>query len=178
MAMAAVLPVCARCGHTGRTCLWDFGLRIPPSQKAMREFFAAWRDALPRARKWAVACRDYVMAKLAYLSGVRAAELCGVGMADVHWEAGQWGRFVVQGKGARGSGPRPRPREAFMFDQGRELLWWYVEEVRGHFRDDPEHPRPAPGKPAQRPAPRPAEPHPHRHGTPCCRPCHHPRGQG
>ncbi|MDA5283889.1 site-specific integrase [Streptomyces sp. Isolate_45] len=116
----------------------DFGLRIPPSQKAMRDFFAAWRDALPQARKWAVACRDYVMAKLAYLSGVRAAELCGVGMADVHWEAGQWGRFVVQGKGARGSGPRPR--EAFMFEQGRELLWWYVEEVRGHFRDDPEHP--------------------------------------
>lgn len=116
----------------------DFGLRIPPSQRAMREFFAAWRDALPQARKWAVSCRDYVMAKLAYLSGVRAAELCGVGIADVQWEAGQWGRFVVQGKGARGSGPRPR--EAFMFEQGRELLWWYVEEVRGHFRDDPEHP--------------------------------------
>ncbi|MGW7276477.1 tyrosine-type recombinase/integrase [Streptomyces sp. NPDC054864] len=116
----------------------DFGLRIPPSQRAMRELFAAWRDALPQARKWAVACRDYVMAKLAYLSGVRAAELCGVGIADVHWEAGQWGRFVVQGKGARGSGPRPR--EAFMFEQGRELLWWYIEDVRGQFRDDLEHP--------------------------------------
>ncbi|GJF20970.1 tyrosine-type recombinase/integrase [Streptomyces sp. HO565] len=116
----------------------DFGLRVPPSQRAMREFFAAWRDALPRARKPAVACRDYVMAKLDYLSGVRASELCGVGLCDVHWELGKWGRFVVQGKGARGSGPRPR--EAFMFQEGRELLWWYVEEVRGLFHDDPEHP--------------------------------------
>ncbi|RSO07051.1 integrase [Streptomyces sp. WAC 06783] len=116
----------------------DFGLRVPPSQRAMREFFAAWREALPLARKQAVACRDYVMAKLDYRSGVRASELCGVGVRDVHWESGRWGRFVVQGKGARGSGPRPR--EAFMFEDGRELLWWYVEEVRGLFQDDPEHP--------------------------------------
>lgn len=69
----------------------DFGLRVPPSQQAMREFFASWRRALPQARKEAVACRDYVMAKIAYLSGVRAAELCGVCMRDVHWESGQWG---------------------------------------------------------------------------------------
>ena len=36
----------------------DFGLRIPPSQTAMREFFSRWRDDLPQARKYAVACRD------------------------------------------------------------------------------------------------------------------------
>lgn len=40
----------------------DFGLRIPPSQTAMKEFFARWREQLPYARKYAVACRDYVMA--------------------------------------------------------------------------------------------------------------------
>ncbi|WP_319770501.1 hypothetical protein [Streptomyces europaeiscabiei] len=83
----------------------DFGLRVPPPQRAIREFFTAWRDALPQSRKEAVACRDYMMAKIAYLSGVRAAELCGVALGDVHWESGRWGRFVVQGKGARGSGP-------------------------------------------------------------------------
>ncbi|OQD57440.1 integrase [Streptomyces phaeoluteigriseus] len=116
----------------------DFGLRVPPSQRAMTDFFVRWREALPTARKEAVACRDYVMAKIAYLSGVRASELCGVRISDVHWESGQWGRFIVEGKGARGSGPRQR--EAFLFQQGRELLWWYVEEVRGMFRDDPEHP--------------------------------------
>ncbi|TCR26184.1 hypothetical protein [Streptomyces sp. BK205] len=58
----------------------DFGLRVPPSQRAMTDFFARWRKALPAARKEAVACRDYVMAKIAYLSGVRASELCGVGL--------------------------------------------------------------------------------------------------
>ena len=125
----------------------DFGLRVQPSQRAMREFFAAWRAVLPQSRKEAVAYRDYVMAKIAYLSGVRTAELCGVALGDVHWESGRWGCFVVQGKGARGSGPRPR--EAFLFEQGRELLWWYVEEVRGMFRDDPEHPA-APLFPSER----------------------------
>jgi integrase/recombinase XerC len=112
----------------------DFGLRIPPSRRAMTEFFRAWRQSLPAARKAAVACRDYTMAKIAYVSGVRAAELCAVTLGDVHWEAGQWGRFLVHGKGANGSGPRMR--EAFLFPEGRELLWWYVEEIRGLFGDD------------------------------------------
>ncbi len=128
----------------------DFGLRVPPSQTAMTRFFAGWRDVLADARKEAVACRDYVMAKIAYLSGVRASELCRVRISDVHWESGQWGRFLVEGKGARGSGPRQR--EAFLFEQGRELLWWYVEDVRGLFRDDPEHPL-APLFPSERTPP-------------------------
>src|SRR5260370_38669271 len=59
-------------------------------------------------------------------------------MGDRHWESGQWGRFLVNGKGARGSGPRPR--EAYMFEDGRDLLWWWVEEIRGDFTDDPGHP--------------------------------------
>ena len=75
------------------------------------------------------------MGKLTYISGVRAAELCGVRIGDLHWESGQWGRFLVNGKGARGSGPRQR--EAYMFEEGRALLWWWIEEVRGGFSDDP-----------------------------------------
>jgi integrase/recombinase XerC len=113
----------------------EFGLRIPPSQRAMREFFAAWRASLAGERKAAVACRDYVMAKIAYCSGVRASELCGVRIGEVYWDHGQWGRFLVHGKGSRGSGPRDR--EAYLFTEGRELLWWYVEEIRGLFSDDP-----------------------------------------
>ena len=116
----------------------DFGLRIPPSQRATREFFATWRAALADARKPTIACRDYVMAKLTYISGVRAAELCAVKIGDVHWESGQWGRFLVDGKGARGSGPRQR--EAYLFADGRELLWWYIEEIRGEFPDDADDP--------------------------------------
>jgi integrase len=125
----------------------DFGLRVPPSATAMGEFFATWREALPSARKYPVAVRDYVMAKIAYLSGVRAAELCAVRIGDVYWELGQWGRFLVNGKGARGSGPRQR--EAFLFAEGRALLWWYVEEVRGQFCDDPADPA-APLWPSER----------------------------
>ncbi|MFF3579460.1 hypothetical protein [Streptomyces mirabilis] len=56
----------------------DFGLRIPPSARATKEFLAAWREALPRARKYPVAVRNYVMSKPTYISGVRAAELCQV----------------------------------------------------------------------------------------------------
>lgn len=68
--------------------------------------FARFRDSLREARKPAVARRDYVMSKLTYLSGVRAAELCDVRIGDVHWESGQWGRFLVNGKapGAPGRG--------------------------------------------------------------------------
>lgn len=94
-----------------------------------------------------MACRDYVMTKIGYISGLRAAELCPVTIGDVHWEHGQWGRFVVQGKGGRGSGPRPR--EVYMFREGRELLWWYIEEVRAEFGDDVEHPS-APLWPSER----------------------------
>jgi integrase/recombinase XerC len=115
----------------------DFGLRMP-SQRATREFFARWRDSLDQARKPLIARRDYVMGKLTYLSGVRAAELCGVTIGDLHWESGQWGRFLVNGKGARGSGPRQR--EAYMFAEGRDLLWWWIEDVRGCFADDPGDP--------------------------------------
>lgn len=114
----------------------DFGLRVPPSARAVGEFFADWRKDLVHARKEAVACRDYVMSKLIYITGVRASELCQMRMKDLHWEAGDFGRFVVQGKGARGSGPRQW--EAFLFAEGRELLWWYVEDIRGLFADDPE----------------------------------------
>ncbi len=116
----------------------DFGLRVPPSQRAAREFFGRWRDSLDQARKPLIARRDYVMGKITYISGVRAAELCGVRIGDLHGESGQWGRFLVNGKGARGSGPRPR--EAYMFQEGRDLLWWWIEDVRGDFTDDPGHP--------------------------------------
>lgn len=68
-------------------------------------------------------------------------------MGDVHWENGQWGRFLVFGKGANGSGPRER--EAFLFQEGRVLLWWYVEQIRGEFRDDAADPH-APLFPSER----------------------------
>ncbi|WP_241695318.1 site-specific integrase [Streptomyces sp. C] len=117
----------------------EFLQRVPPSRREMGEFFAGWRESLPASRKYPVAVRDYCMAKIAYISGVRATELCSVRLGDVHWELGRWGRFIVRGKGARGSGPRER--QAYLFAEGRELLWWYVEEIRGQFADDVADPR-------------------------------------
>jgi integrase len=125
----------------------DFGMRVPPSKRATKEFFASWRSDLPNARKFPVAARDYVMAKTTYFTGVRAAELCSVRIGDLHWELGTHGRFLVHGKGANGSGPRDR--DAFMFREGRELLWWYIEEIRGEFCDDPDDPM-APLWPSER----------------------------
>jgi integrase len=74
----------------------DFGLRIPPSQQEMKAFFASWREELSSTRKYPVAVRDYVMAKIAYVFGVRATELCQVRIGDVHWDNGHWGRFLVR----------------------------------------------------------------------------------
>lgn len=88
------------------------------------------------------------MGRIAYITGVWASELCGITIGDVHWESGQWGRLLVHGKCAHGSGPRQR--EAFLFAEGRALLWWYVEEIRGAFCDDPEDPS-APLWPSERP---------------------------
>jgi integrase/recombinase XerC len=108
----------------------DFGLRVPPSPRALREFFAAWRAGLPGARKELVACRDYVMAKLTYISGVRAAELCGVRIKDLHWEVravrpvpGPWqGCAGVRAAAAGGVHVRRGPGPAVVVyrgDQGR-----------------------------------------------------------
>lgn len=53
----------------------------------------------------------------------------------------------MHGKGARGSGPRQR--EAYLFEEGRALLWWYMGEVRAEFCDDPDNPE-APLFPSER----------------------------
>ncbi|WP_410578280.1 hypothetical protein [Amycolatopsis sp. lyj-108] len=58
----------------------------------MREFFGRWRADLPNARKYPMAVRDYMMAKITSVSRVQA-ELCGVRLGDVHWDLGQQGRF-------------------------------------------------------------------------------------
>ncbi|MBP2048376.1 hypothetical protein J2Z21_001300 [Streptomyces griseochromogenes] len=77
----------------------DFGLRIPPSRTEMKAFFTSWRQELCSARKYPVAVRNYVMAKTAYISGVRATELCLVRLGDLHWDNGQWGPLPGAGQG-------------------------------------------------------------------------------
>lgn len=59
----------------------DFGLRIPPSARATKEFFASWREALPTSRKYPVAVRNYVMSKLRIWHNFRDR----VAVSDIGW---------------------------------------------------------------------------------------------
>jgi integrase/recombinase XerC len=98
-----------------------YGLRIPRRSGSMREFFGRWRESLPEARKPVIARRDYVMGKLTYISGGSCRRAVRGADRRRPLGSGQWGRFLVHGKGARGSGPRQR--EAYLFEEGRALLW-------------------------------------------------------
>ena len=110
----------------------DFGLRVPPSQRATREFFGRWRDSLSQARKPLIARRDYVMGKITYISGVRAAELCGVRMGDLHWESGQWGRFLTGP--VTHLHPHLLRHAAATHNYERGMSLWEVQKMLGHDR--------------------------------------------
>lgn len=133
----------------------EFSVRVPPSPGQLAGFFARWRDALPAARKWRTAARNYAMARLTAEVGLRAAECCGLSLDDVHFAHGPLGKVHVRlGKGSRGSGPRERLVP--MLGDARALLVWWVSEVRGDFEDDFEAPR-APLFPSERGGPADAE---------------------
>ncbi len=121
--------------HTG-----EFSVRVPPSPRELAHFFSAWRAELVNARKWRTAARTYAMARIAGEVGLRAAELCGLRLDDCHFDHGPLGKIHVRlGKGARGSGPRERLVP--MLGVARQILSWWVTEVRGCFDDDFEAPR-------------------------------------
>lgn len=117
-------------------------VRVPPSPAELAGFFARWRGELAEVRKWRTAARNYAMARLAGEVGLRAAELCALGLDDLHFDHGPLGKIHVRmGKGARGSGPRQRLVP--MLGDSRALLEWWVGEVRGQFGDDFDAPRAA-----------------------------------
>jgi hypothetical protein len=68
-------------------------------------------------------------------------------VAEYQWARDAAGLAATTLDRPHGSGPRQR--EAYLFQEGRDLLWWYVEEVRGEFGDDPENPS-APLFPSER----------------------------
>jgi site-specific recombinase XerD len=110
-------------------------VRVPPAPGELAAFFRRWREELAEARKWRTATRNYTMARLAAEVGLRARELCGLSLDDLHFKHGPLGKIHVRlGKGARGSGPRQRLVP--MLGASRTLLEWWVREVRGQFTDD------------------------------------------
>ena len=110
------------------------GLVPPPTVERVDAFFEFLRERLETARTWAPAARDYALFRTLYHAGLRAQEAAALELRDVHFNRGPFGKLHVRlGKGARGSGPRPR--WVPMLDQLDELLRWYLAEARPLFRE-------------------------------------------
>jgi len=101
----------------------------PPTPERMEEFFAFLRDRVATARKFSSAGRDYALFRTLYHCGLRADEAASLVQADLHFDRGPFGKIHVRfGKGARGSGPRPR--WVPMLDQVDLILRWFLTDVR------------------------------------------------
>jgi integrase/recombinase XerD len=103
--------------------------KAPPTPQRMEDFFAFLRDRVATARKFGPAGRDYALFRMLYHGGLRADEAASLELQDLHFGRGPFGKVHVRfGKGARGSGPRPR--WVPMLDQLDLVLRWYTDDVR------------------------------------------------
>ena len=110
--------------------------RPPPRPERLEEFFAFLRDRVATARKFAPSGRDYALFRTLYHCGLRADEAACLVRADLHFDRGPFGKIHVRfGKGAKGSGPRPR--WVPMLDQVDLVLRWYLDDVRPRMGDTP-----------------------------------------
>ncbi len=122
--------------------------RIPPRTDEVQALFEAWRDALPEARKYLPAARDYLAASLWRRIGLRINETVMLDIRDWHPELGEHGKLHVRhGKGSRGRGPKIRIVPAI--DAVDALLEWWLTDVRHQFGDDFDDPA-APLLPSER----------------------------
>lgn len=109
--------------------------RVPPREEEVETLFAGWREALPQARKFLPAARDYLAASLWRRIGLRINETVMLDIRDWHSDLGEHGKLHVRfGKGARGRGPRTRLVPAI--NPVDALLGWWLAEVRHQFGDD------------------------------------------
>jgi integrase/recombinase XerC len=116
-------------------------IRIPPSEGEIERLFAEWRAELATVRRFAPAARDYVVARLMAMIGLRINEARMLDLDDVHPQLGSHGKLHVRyGKGSRGSGPRSRLIP--LIGGADAVMTWYVEEVRGAFDDEESWDRP------------------------------------
>jgi site-specific recombinase XerD len=109
--------------------------RVPPSQAEVELLFAGWRQALPEARKFLPAARDYLAASLWRRAGLRISETVGLDIHDWRADLGELGKLHVRfGKGSYGRGPKARLVPAI--NQVDQLLAWWLTDVRHQFGDD------------------------------------------
>jgi len=109
--------------------------RVPPSEVEVDTLFAGWRQALPHARKFLPAARDYLAASLWRRAGLRIAETVMLDIRDWRPDLGELGKLHVRfGKGSHGRGPKTRLVPAI--NSVDELLTWWLADVRHQFGDD------------------------------------------
>ena len=122
--------------------------RIPPRADEVGALFDSWGQALPEARKYLPAARDYLAASLWRRVGLRINETVMLDIGDWHPELGTHGKLHVRhGKGSRGRGAKIRIVPAI--DEVDALLEWWLTDVRHQFGDDADDPS-APLLPSER----------------------------
>jgi site-specific recombinase XerD len=110
-------------------------VRVPPAEPEVEELFAAWRERLPRARKFLPAARDYLAASLWRRAGLRIGETVMLDIRDWRPDLGEHGKLHVRfGKGSRGRGPKTRLVPAI--DSVDSLLGWWLTDIRHQFGGD------------------------------------------
>lgn len=113
---------------------WGLNVRIPPTDTELTKFFDGWRDHVGTARKFLPAARGYAAARLWSQVGLRIGETRRLDMTDVLWETGPLGKLHVRfGKGSRRRGPKQRVVP--LINGSRQVLEWFVTDVRGQFDD-------------------------------------------
>ncbi|WP_297538388.1 tyrosine-type recombinase/integrase [Amycolatopsis sp.] len=119
-----------------RPCRPDYvASRVPPSQDDIDVLFTSWRDALPHARKYLPAARDYLAASLWRRAGLRINETVMLDIRDWRPDIGRHGKLHVRfGKGSRGRGPKPRVVPAI--NDVDALMDWWLTDVRHQFGPD------------------------------------------
>ena len=95
-------------------------------------YSAAWADALPTARKYLPAARDYLAASLWRRAGLRITESVMLDIGDWRPDLGELGKLHVRfGKGSRGRGHKTRLVPCI--DDVDALLEWWLTDVRHQF---------------------------------------------
>jgi site-specific recombinase XerD len=114
----------------------DYGSpRVPPNEDEVDTLFTAWSQALPEARKYLPAARDYLAASLWRRTGLRISETMMLDIRDWRPDFGELGKLHVRfGKGSRGRGPKTRLVPAI--NSVDVLLQWWLTDVRHQFGDD------------------------------------------
>ncbi|WEB45433.1 site-specific integrase [Streptomyces yunnanensis] len=110
-------------------------VRVPPSREEVEALFTQWAAALPSARKYLPAARDYMAASLWRRGGLRIRESAMLDIRDWRPDLGHWGKLHIRfAKGSRGRGPKTRLIPAI--DGIDALMSWWLTDVRHQFADD------------------------------------------